>query len=333
MGWRRAIRTLNAIAREQERQSRRRQRALESQQKDAAKQAALDRAAFMVEWYENTIERLTSLHRDCSDRLNWQQEAKAEPPAPPMPVTLRERQARTRLETYKPGIFARLFHQEAAQRAKLEAELAAAIATDAAQTAKFQRDHEAALQEHQDDVAFARRVLSGDVGAWAAAFAEHVSLGEFAELGCGLKITGLEAGWISAELKVQGETVIPREQCSLLASGKLSQKEMPKTRFYAIHQDYVCGAVLRVAREVLAVLPADGAIVTAKDVVLDSSTGHQNLVPILSVAIPRATLGQINFSTVDASDAMKNFVHRMDWKKTEGFRAVEEIAANSLTHA
>lgn len=119
--------------------------------------------------------------------------------------------------------------------------------------------------------------------------------------------------------------MIPREERTLLQSGRLSVKRLPAGKFNELYQDYVCGCVLRIAREVFALLPLDSIIVTAVADVLDTSIGHVREQPILSVAFPRAGLERLNFDALDPSDSMKGFVHRMSFKKTTGFAPVTRI--------
>jgi len=135
----------------------------------------------------------------------------------------------------------------------------------------------------------------------------------------------------AAVLHVHGAAVIPREICSLLKSGRLSTKEMPKSRFNALYQDHVCSAVLRVACELFAVLPARAAIVTAVDELLNTATGHLEESSILSVAIPRETVEQLDLERIDPSDSMCNFIHRMKFTKVRGFEAIEPVASSELS--
>ena len=79
-------------------------------------------------------------------------------------------------------------------------------------------------------------------------------------------------------------------------------------------------------------LPARMVIVSAMGNLLNTRTGHMEEQPILSVAIPRETLDQLNLETIDPSDAMGNFVHHADFKRTSGFRAVEKIDVSTLQH-
>lgn len=107
-------------------------------------------------------------------------------------------------------------------------------------------------------------------------------------------------------------------------------KQMPKSRFYELYQDYVCGTALRLANEMLAMLPLAAVIVTAVDQLLNPATGHVEQQPILSLAVPRATMEALNLEGVDPSDAMVNFVHKMKFLKTKGFQPVDRVDASVL---
>ena len=106
---------------------------------------------------------------------------------------------------------------------------------------------------------------------------------------------------------------------------KLSVKKMPKTKYFGLYQDYVCGCAIRVAREVFALLPTDMVIVNVIGEILNTKTGYLEEVPILSVSIPKETLLKLNLEMLDPSDAMDNFVHNMKFMKTKGFNPVERI--------
>jgi len=105
---------------------------------------------------------------------------------------------------------------------------------------------------------------------------------------------------------------------------------MPKTKYYELYQDYVCGAVLRVARELFALFPIEMIIVTAVAELLNTKTGHLEIQPILSVVIPRETINKLNFELIDPSDSMGNFLHQMKFLKTKGFQPVREIHSSEI---
>ena len=131
-------------------------------------------------------------------------------------------------------------------------------------------------------------------------------------------------------IKVNSIDVIPRVVKTTLKSGKLSIKDMPKTRFYALYQDYLCGCVLRIARETFVLLPIDMLLVTAVGELLNLKTGRMENRPILSVAISRKILESLNFQSLDPSDAVRNFVHNMNFMKTKGFQAVKRLDSSDF---
>lgn len=126
-------------------------------------------------------------------------------------------------------------------------------------------------------------------------------------------------------LKVNGIDAIPNEVKTLTSTGKLSVKPMPKGRFHEVYQDYVCGCVLRVAREVFAFLPVQTLLVTALADLFDTGTGETAEQPVLSVSIPRAEVEKLNFDRLDPSDAIEKFVHRGDFKATRKSGAFQPI--------
>ncbi len=160
--------------------------------------------------------------------------------------------------------------------------------------------------------ALAKRVLAGDEQAYGEALRELSAFGELSTLGSSIAFRVQHPKLIECELMVNGRDAIPAEVKSLTAAGKLSVKSMPKARFHEVYQDYVCGCVLRAAREVLALLPVDAVIVTAKVSTVQTSTGANVEMPILSVAIPRPALERLDFSRLDPSDSIENFTHRGD---------------------
>jgi len=155
-------------------------------------------------------------------------------------------------------------------------------------------------------------------------------LSDVSQLGSSAKFSFKNPSLVVVELSVNGDHIIPRETKSLLKSGKISIKEMPKTKFYELYQDFICGCVLRVAREMFALLPVKLVAVNAIGSVLNSQTGYMENKPILSVAVPRKTLSNLNFETIDPSDSMKNFIHHMNFKRGQSFAEVIPINAEEL---
>ncbi|HEX5872085.1 MAG TPA: hypothetical protein VFY65_16765, partial [Longimicrobium sp.] len=187
-----------------------------------------------------------------------------------------------------------------------------------------------AVADWEESRALAVRILAGDPQAHLEAIEGLAPFAEITGLGSSVQLIVDDGGAVEALLHVNSDVVIPSEVKSLLQSGKLSVKKMPQGQFFDLYQDYVCGCVLRVARELVALLPVRAVVVTAVGEVLNLSTGHVEPRPILSVAVPRPTLSRLNFNDIDPSDSLKNFVHRMSFKKGKGFEPVERLTIADL---
>jgi hypothetical protein len=96
--------------------------------------------------------------------------------------------------------------------------------------------------------------------------------------------------------------------------------------------------MLRVAREVFAMLPVETLLITALADLLNWRTGHIEEQPVLSAAIPRTDVKWLNFEQLDSSKALEAFRYRGDLetsRKSSGFQPITpltpaDIAQNSI---
>lgn len=131
---------------------------------------------------------------------------------------------------------------------------------------------------------------------------------------------------MEVEFRVKYEQIVPTFSMSLTQTGKLSKKELTKTAYYELVQDYVCSCAIRTARDMFALLPLKIVVIHAVDNILNSETGHHEDATILSVVFERDVLNKLNFANIVPSDSMNNFRNNMKFLKTSGFRPVERIA-------
>ncbi len=330
MGWKGTLRSIEAAGRRAERDAQRRRRELERQRKQLERMQELERAAYEVDVYENYIDLLLSVHKECSNPWNWEAIKSAAPPAEPERTHSHEELAQAALDGFKPSLLDKMLKRGDSKRNELAKAVEEARQTD---EREYQESLKAYEQEHMDWEAaceLASQVLSGNQEAYLDAIRQTNPFSDIAELGSSVKFQVHDRSLVEAVLHVQGEDVIPSEVKSLLKSGKLSVKQMPKSKFYALYQDYVCGCVLRIARELFALLPVKMVIVNTVSELLNAQTGYMEVKPVLSVAIPQETLKNLNLEMIDPSDSMGNFVHRMTFRKTKGFQAVEAIEPSEL---
>lgn len=330
MGWKGTVRSIGAAVRAAERDAKRRQRELERRQRQYEKMQELEQAAYEVEVFENHIEIIQSVHKDCSEPIDWNRILRSKEPKKPENLKKHEKGARLKAKNYSPGLIDKIFKKAESKKKKLEEGIWLSIQKD-------ESEHNAAISAWEEKVAdwkeslsLAKQLLSGNGKAKIKAIKELNPFSEISTLGSNISVSTDSNDIIEARIHVHGEEIVPNEAKSLLKSGKLSVKKMPKGTFNEIYQDYVCSCILRVGREILAIIPDNLVVVTAVDELLNTKTGHLEKTPIISVCISRKTINFLNMNSIDPSDSMGNFIYHMDFKKTKGFEPVSRIDTNSL---
>jgi hypothetical protein len=327
MGYKGTLRAMEAAERRQQRDSQKRQRELEHQNKEQIKRSAIEQARLEVETHENKLEVLLSVHREQGEIWDWTAlEASLPPPCP-------QKNSNHELKTKQLMLVSTSRQKEGAEAAIEQARLQD---EQAFQEAMQTYTNEKAEHEKMKDLAF--RILAHEHKAYIEALVEFSPLREISDLGSLLQFTVHSATLIECEIKVNSTQTIPTEVKTLTSSGKLSVKPMPKGRFHEIYQDYVCGCMLRVAREVFAMLPVETLLITALADLLDWRTGHSAEQPVLSAAMPRTVIARLNFEKLDSSKALENFRYRGDLetsRKSSGFQPITpltpaDIAQNSI---
>jgi hypothetical protein len=317
MGSRGILRALEADERRRQRESQKHQRDLERRNKEQAKLSAIEQAHLEVETHENRLEVLLSVHKEQGTVWDWVALAAALPPPCPQNTSYHELQAKQRVLVLHPQ---RQQGSEAAiEKSQLEDEhmFEEAMEAYAAERAEWEKLR-----------SFARRVLAGEHKSFIEALVEFSPIAEISDVGSLMHFTVESANLIGCRLKVNGSQTIPSDVKTLTATEKVSVKPMPKARFHEIYQDYVCGCMLRVAREVFAMLPIDTVLITASTDILDTRTGQTSEQPVLSALMPRAIVAGLDFDKLDPSDAMENFLHRGNFKasrKTGAFQPITPL--------
>ena len=324
MGYKATIRAMEAAQRRQQRDVQKRQRELERQNKEQAKLSAIEQARLEVETHENKLEVLLSVHKQQGEIWDWVALASS------LPSPCPQKNSNHELKTKQLMLVSTSQQKEAViEQARLQDEQ---TFQEAMQTYSSEK------AEHEKLKGLAFRILAQEHHAYIEALVELSPLREISDLGSLLHFTVHNATMIGCEIKVNGTQIIPTEVKTLTASEKLSVKQMPMGRFHEIYQDYVCGCMLRVAREVFAMLPVETVLVTALADLLDSRTGHTAEQPVLSAVMPRTIIARLNFEQLDSSDALENFRHRGDFKasrKSGVFQPIipltpADIAQNSI---
>jgi hypothetical protein len=326
MGWKGALRSYNAAVKAAERESIREQRELIKEFEHIRKQNLLRQAQIEVNAYNNLIERLVTMHRDCGQVYEWA--VVKELPAPTSPDFCHrgERAAIDRLNDYRPTIFDRIFRLTAEKKKKLNVAVETAKKEDEEKYATALKNYHQDFDEWQEMHDFADAIVQGDSSVYAEVLKELKPFDEIDTLGSKVIIQFKTKDSAEIDFHVNGSHIIPTESKSLLKNGMVSAKKLSLTTYYELYQDYVASSVLRIAREIFAILPLKNILITALADRINSSTGKFELQPLISVLITHDITQNLNFDALDPSDALRNFPHNSNFKKNKGFTSTERLA-------
>lgn len=168
-------------------------------------------------------------------------------------------------------------------------------------------------------------VQGGDIDSYYEVINKVEPFDALVEFGSDFEIGTDDPTYMCVEFNINSENVIPEKKVEMNASGKLVEKDLTKTAYYDIFQDYVCSVTIRLARDIFALLPVKKVIVHAVDDTVNTATGNKEEVTYLSVAFDRETFQKLNLDAIDPSDSLVNFEHNMKFAKTTGFKPVEKI--------
>ncbi|HEX5750708.1 MAG TPA: hypothetical protein VFZ09_31060 [Archangium sp.] len=282
--------------------------------KEQERQNQLRLARESAEQSDARIEELKSAHKACSAPIDWRALAASLPPAPVTPTHWAERSAdrRTRLLS--------LFEVPSAQLPNM----ASAVAEDSDRFHSAQRAFQEEVLEQADSGALAQGILQGDSKSYRRVLQE-ISYNSMAPPGgIAVDFEIHSPHLVEAKITAQGSAILPPEVQTLTSTGKLSTKAMPRIQFVELYQDYVCSLVLRVAREVHALLPVKAVLITAY-----SADGLPALSPVLSTIIHRKQMEGLPFDTLDPSDALDGLQTRTNFKASRRTGAFQPIVAFS----
>lgn len=267
---------------------------------------------------------IVSLHVNTIDNVDWH--ALKHQAAPPSPVRQRKNEcaAQEKLDLFRPRLFDLVSGGSQRRQQKLADAVSDAQRLDEQEFLRSVEQHKHLHSEWETDRALATRMLAGDIAAQRDVIGEMTSWKDESLIGTSMSFS-ISENFLHAIAHVHDDDVVPTFRRKQLQSGRLSETKMPVGERYELYQDYVCSVALKVAGDLLSVLPRNEIFVTCCAKMLDKSTGHLSDMPILSVQIVRETFKALRLSAIDPSDSMKNFNHRMSFKRTSGFGPVEPL--------
>lgn len=278
--------------------------------------AKREQARLEVERYEQQVEELRTIHLAAGRPIDWQARLKAPAPFQPGEPGPKQKAAEAALAAYEPGWWDRMIGRAEKKRAALAAKVEQARSED-------ERDY----RTWEASVELARRVLAGDEAAYREVLDTRDPFADLRHYGSAFEIDfGEHPKTMTVRFQVQPEKLVPTEVKTLTKTGKLSVREMPKMKGNELAQDFVCSLAIRIAREMFALLPVEQVVIHAVEDRLNQAVGRVEPVTILSVKIDREKLNALKLESIDCSEALANFEHRMRFLKTKGFQPVDPLA-------
>lgn len=146
----------------------------------------------------------------------------------------------------------------------------------------------------------AEKVLEGDIDTYFEVINDVNPLDDLIQYGSNFECGTDDPRMIAVHFEVNSKTVLGEA------------RRLPKNQYNDLLQDYVCGCAIRMARDMFALLPVRHIIIDAYD----------NGTDILSVDFKRKPFAALDFATLDASDTVESFEHRMDFSLDGGFKKI-----------
>lgn len=290
-------------------------RQLIQQQKQMAKQEQKRKDALLVAEYENYLDVIRGVHKECEPTVDWQSISQTPPPFLAGEKGPKQIAAENKYDGFKLNLLEKIIHSDGAKRRK---KLFDAIAPAIEENRRTYDNWEAMHL-------FAKSIVDKNIDSMLTAIEEANPFDDLLEYGSDFEFGTDDPDCMTTEFRVKGTEVIPAISMSLTKTGVLSKKPLSKTQFFDYLQDYVCSCAIRVARELFAVIPVDTVIVHATERMINKVSGMDEDCTILSVRFKRDFFAGINFDRIDPSDFIEANEHNMRFAKTTGFKPVERL--------
>ena len=309
-------RAMRAIDREAKRSQARRI----AYERSAQKIALLEQAADAADEYQELVEQLAGAHRVPFNPVDWAGIAKRPSLPKPERSSTHEDAARRALASYQPNWFERTLGLAAGKVGALEKAVAdAAIQDDASHRTACGRAKAA-----DDEQEFARKLVALDREAVVKVVNEQSRLGNLPFCVEGLDLYFDPDGHITAHVDGLDIDDMPTQSVTLLQSGKASIKALSQAKVYELHRANICASALRVAIELLQVVPVPVVEVVMETDLLDPATGHIEPKPVLTVKVSRQAIATLALERTEAPAVVERLSGKMDWNSRRGVVALGE---------
>ena len=169
-------------------------------------------------------------------------------------------------------------------------------------------------------------VLSGTRQAYLKVLDWALPFEELEALGTGVRATSADGRSVEAFAHLRDPELVPRSEPRLEPHGGFRWEKVSTSRYWRLYREHICSTAIRIARELLALLPANTVFVHVARRDRTTSPRRVNIAPIVSVEFKRSALLALDFERLSAAHAIAEFPHNMNFGEATGFSEVELLS-------
>lgn len=280
---------------------------LTEQQKVKNNLELIEQNKLSVAVFENKLDLLRSIHKEYTEPIDWVSLSDVDHEKKRLGSN--EMQAAQNLKNFRPTWRDRLFGRIEYRKQELYSQIEEARALDEEMHKQFEKQSELACH-----------ILSGEHSAYEEVLEKELPFDDILELGAQINYQIESSDTIVFDVDIKAKDVVPTKNLSLTKTGKLSERNMTRTQYFDIYQDYACSIALRLGRDAFNLLPIQSVYVHINDLVEQGEFGT-----VISVRFDRRQFELIKFEVCDCSDTIELFEHHMDFKKTKGLKLINKL--------
>lgn len=265
-------------------------------------------------------------HKSCLASLNWHEALSRPPVAPPTPRHDHEAAAQADLVRRAPNLWHHITGSAAAIRADLERKVIVARQLD-------EYENQRAAEAYAFDQAV-RHWANGESEAMLDALQLFNPVDGVEGLGLEVDARVPHPSVIECVLQVYPGEIVPDHGLQVVPLDELRSLPFTGTSSVSLYQEYVCGCILRLGRELHGLLPVEAALVHAVWNRIDPATGHAVSEVIASVYMPIAKMQSLKYDSLQPSAAIRTSLEgRIELDRDLAFTPVEPLVAQDFVFA
>ncbi len=280
-------------------------------------------ASIAVKEYEELLQSMDSIHLSKTAPLDWSAIRQQHPPKSPNREFHNEQKAFMYLVGYQPAFLIKTLQLTEARKRHLKKKVEIGRATDEKVYAVAIRKYTAALTRWQLWQLMSVGVQEKNPQVYQQVIDYVKPFDALESLGIRVVVDS-KPDSISLDLSIPGESLMPRYALSLTPKGELHKSMLSASRANELFRDFVCGCMIRAAREVIACLPVADVQVRVSTDRLDADSGRVPWSAIAAVTFAAAELQEPDLDHMPANHVVMRASHQMRFSRSLGFAVLRD---------